>query len=63
MTQARLYRKLIKKDKIDMTQQNLSYYVLKGYIPYKEVAGKKEYKYKKVVSALERAGLLKGQRG
>lgn len=63
MTQARLYRKLIKKDKFDMTQQALSYYVLKGYISYKNKDGKKDYKYKKVVEALERAGLLKGQKG
>ncbi|MCD4668333.1 MAG: hypothetical protein K8R44_07085 [Sulfurimonas sp.] len=46
-----------------MTQQALSYYVNKGYIPCKLIDGKKEYKYKKVVIALERAGLLKGQKG
>lgn len=62
MTQARLYRKLIKRDIIDMTQQNFSYYVLKGYISYKNKDNKKNYKYKEVILDLDRAGLLKEQR-
>ena len=59
MNQAQLYRKLIKKGEFDKTQQALSYYVSMGYIPYKEVDGKKEYRYKKVLLALNSAGLIR----
>lgn len=61
MTQAQLHRKLIRKDKIGFTQQALSQHVIRGVVPYKLLDGKKEYKYKKVLDALERAGLLKWQ--
>lgn len=47
----------------EMTQQAFSYYVLKGYISHKDKDGKKDYKYKKVIVDLDRAGLLKRQRG
>lgn len=59
MTQAQLHRKLIRKDKVGFTQQALSQHVIRGLIPYKLIDGKKEYKYKKVLDALETAGLLK----
>jgi hypothetical protein len=43
-----------------MAQQTLSYYVIKGYVPYIIIDGKKEYKYKKIVESLYRASLFKG---
>ena len=58
MTQVRCLDKLKRKGKVTFTQQNFSKHVLRGIIPYSIVDGKKEYKYKEVLNALFKAGLL-----
>ena len=58
MTQIQCYNKLKRKGKIDFSQQNFSKHVQRGVIPYEIVEGRKSYKYKDVLEALRKAGLL-----
>ena len=58
MTQIKCLNKLKRKGKVDFSQQNFSKHVAKGVIPYNITDGKKTYKYKDVLDALFRAGLL-----
>ena len=58
MTQIKCLNKLIRKGKVNFTQQNFSKLVQRGVIPYKIKDDKKSYKYKDVLEALRKAGLL-----
>lgn len=52
MTQAEIVRKLHTDGKIKFTRQYFAKLVSQGKIPFKEIDGKKDFKYKKVVKAL-----------
>jgi hypothetical protein len=58
MTQIECLEKLKRKGKVDFTQQNFSQHVARGVIPCKIKNGRKSYKYKDVLEALRKAGLL-----
>ena len=58
MTQIECLDKLKKRGKVSFTQQNFSKHVAKGVIPFELNNSKKKYKYKKVLKALRKAGLL-----
>ena len=58
MTQIKCLNKLVRNGKVDFTQQNFSKLVQRGVIPYKRKDAKKSYKYKDVLEALRKAGLL-----
>jgi len=58
MKQINCLNKLKKQGKVNFTQQYFSKLVKQGVIPYKLKESKKSYKYKVVVEALKKAGLL-----
>lgn len=58
MTQIQCLNKLKRKGKVDFSQQNFSKHVARGVIPCNIVDGRKVYKYKDVLEALRKAGLL-----